>query len=78
MQQQVVAGLTMSLDGYITGPDDRPGQGLGKGGERLHYWVFGGLWTYDGPRGTASPIDQKYLARALGSAGAPARGERNV
>ena len=39
---KVVAGITVSVDGYITGPDDGPGQGLGVGGERLHYWVFGG------------------------------------
>lgn len=43
-----IAGITVSLDGFVTGPDDRPGQGLGVGGERLHYWVFGGPWTYDG------------------------------
>jgi hypothetical protein len=28
-------------------PNDGPGQGLGEGGERLHYWVFGGPWSYD-------------------------------
>ena len=43
---KVVAGITTSIDGYITGPDDGPGRGLGEGGERLHYWVFGGPWTY--------------------------------
>ncbi len=42
----VLAGITTSIDGYITGPDDGPGKGLGEGGERLHYWVFGGPWTY--------------------------------
>ncbi|WP_214405901.1 dihydrofolate reductase family protein [Pseudonocardia lacus] len=42
----VRAAITVSLDGYVTGPDDRPGQGLGVGGERLHYWVMGGPWTY--------------------------------
>jgi dihydrofolate reductase len=42
-----IASITMSVDGFVTGPDDRPGQGLGVGGERLHYWVFGGPWTYD-------------------------------
>ena len=46
-----IAGITVSLDGFVTGPDDRPGQGLGIGGERLHYWVFGGPWTYDDQRG---------------------------
>lgn len=43
----VKAAITVSLDGYITGPEDRAGQGLGVGGERLHYWVMGGPWTYD-------------------------------
>ena len=46
----VKAGITVSLDGYVTGPDDRAGQGLGIGGERLHYWVMGGPWTYDTER----------------------------
>jgi dihydrofolate reductase len=43
-----IASISMSVDGFVTGPDDRPGQGLGVGGERLHYWVFGGPWTYGG------------------------------
>ena len=28
------------------GPQDGPEHGLGIGGERLHYWVMGGPWTY--------------------------------
>jgi hypothetical protein len=28
--------MSMSLDGFITGPDDGPGNGLGNGGHRLH------------------------------------------
>jgi dihydrofolate reductase len=44
---KVISSITQSLDGYVVGPDDRPGQGLGIGGERLHYWVMGGPWTYD-------------------------------
>jgi hypothetical protein len=39
---KVIAGITTSVDGYVAGPDDGPGTGLGKGGETLHYWVFGG------------------------------------
>lgn len=42
----VIASITTSVDGYVTGPQDGPGQGLGLGGERLHYWVMGGPWTY--------------------------------
>ena len=52
---KVIAGITTSVDGYITGPDDGPGRGLGVGGERLHYWVFGGPWSYDAlPDGQAT------------------------
>lgn len=46
----ILANITTSVDGYVTGPDDRPGCGLGVGGERLHYWVMGGPWTYDDER----------------------------
>src|ERR1700744_1422750 len=45
---KVIASITMSVDGYVTGPDDGPEHGLGRGGERLHYWVMGGPWTYEG------------------------------
>ena len=31
--------MSMSLDGFITGPDDGPGNGLGSGGHRLHEWL---------------------------------------
>ena len=34
--------MSMSLDGFITGPDDGPGQGLGAGGEVLHGWLGDG------------------------------------
>ena len=50
---KVIATITTSVDGYVAGPDDRPGQGLGRGGERLHHWVMGGPWTYDGDHDTA-------------------------
>lgn len=67
-----IAGISMSVDGFITGPDDRPGQGLGVGGERLHYWVFGGPWTYDAERnfGAMTGADKTYydgLIERIGS-----------
>lgn len=49
----VIASITTSVDGYVTGPGDGPGCGLGRGGERLHYWVMGGPWTYEGSHGFA-------------------------
>jgi dihydrofolate reductase len=34
--------MSMSLDGFIAGPNERPDNGLGDGGERLHDWLFEG------------------------------------
>ncbi len=45
---KVIASISTSVDGYVTGPDDGPERGLGRGGERLHHWVMGGPWTYEG------------------------------
>jgi dihydrofolate reductase len=72
---KVLSGITMSVDGYIAGPDDVPGQGLGEGGERLHYWVFGGPWTYaEEPRGEATGEDAAWLAEAMARIGAVVSG----
>jgi dihydrofolate reductase len=72
---KVAAAITVSLDGYVTGPDDGPGSGLGVGGERLHYWVFGGPWRYDSPeRGQPTGEDKVWLDGALGSTGAVVAG----
>ena len=67
---KVIAGITMSLDGYVTGPNDRLGAGLGDDGERLHYWVFGGPWTYGRPTGSAVGVDRDYLDEVFASGGA--------
>jgi dihydrofolate reductase len=68
---KVLAAITMSVDGYITGPDDGPGKGLGEGGERLHYWVFGGPWSYaEEPRGEATGEDAAFLAETTSRIGA--------
>jgi dihydrofolate reductase len=68
---KVLAGITTSIDGYITGPDDGPGRGLGEGGERLHYWVFGGPWTYDDEtRPAATGEDAEWLAEVSSRVGA--------
>jgi dihydrofolate reductase len=68
---KVIANITMSVDGYIAGPDDGPGKGLGEGGERLHHWVFGGPWTYrDEPRGEPTGPDAEWLAEVSSRLGA--------
>jgi dihydrofolate reductase len=68
---KIIAGITMSVDGYITGPNDGPGKGLGEGGERLHHWVFGGPWTYENePRGEPVGEDAEYLDAMTARVGA--------
>ena len=34
--------MSMSLEGFIAGPNERPDNGLGDSGERLHEWAFPG------------------------------------
>ncbi|HTN23914.1 MAG TPA: dihydrofolate reductase family protein [Solirubrobacteraceae bacterium] len=34
--------MSMSLDGFIAGPNEGPGNGLGDGGHRLHEWFLAG------------------------------------
>lgn len=34
--------MSMSLDGFIAGPNEGPGNGLGDGGHRLHEWFLTG------------------------------------
>jgi dihydrofolate reductase len=71
---KVAAGITTSVDGYIAGPNDGPGRGLGDGGERLHYWVFGGPFTYDDERkgelGEPAGVDKEFLDEGMARGGA--------
>ncbi|WP_426515604.1 dihydrofolate reductase family protein [Diaminobutyricibacter sp. McL0618] len=64
---RVIADISMSIDGYVTGPDAGPAHGLGIGGEGIHAWVL------EQPR---SPIDDEVLARAFESTGAVVLGRR--
>jgi dihydrofolate reductase len=62
---RVVADITVSIDGFVTGPDAGPGNGLGTGGEPLHRWVF-----------SDDPGDQRILAAATARSGAVVMGRR--
>jgi dihydrofolate reductase len=39
---KVTFNMTMSLDGFVAGPNDSPENGLGDGGEGLFNWYFSG------------------------------------
>jgi dihydrofolate reductase len=57
--------MSMSLDGFIAGPNEGPGNGLGDGGDRLHEWLFRGS-DPDGPQ-AAHPegVNGEVLAEAM-------------
>jgi dihydrofolate reductase len=68
---KVIASITTSVDGFVTGPDDGPECGLGRGGERLHYWVMGGPWTYDGGHDFAMKgADKEFFDELVAGVGA--------
>lgn len=39
---KVIFNMTMSLDGFVAGPNDSPDNGLGDGGDALFNWYFSG------------------------------------
>jgi dihydrofolate reductase len=77
---KVSTGLSMSLDGFIAGPNDGPHSPLGDGGERLFAWYSGGDIEYRLP-GTemvfkVSPQSADLLREAHSKMGAFVTGRR--
>ena len=77
---KVATGLSMSLDGFIAGPNDGQGQPLGEGGERLFEWFSAGDTEYGLP-GTemvfrVSPQSAEMLREAHAGMGAFVTGRR--
>ena len=52
---KVVLYMSMSVDGFITGPDDGMDHGLGVNGERLHDW----LWSGGADPRSHRPVDER-------------------
>jgi dihydrofolate reductase len=75
---KVFVDITMSLDGFIAGPNDGPEQGLGEGGERLHEWIFGlASWREPhGLEGGEENEDSELLDEAMQRSGAVIVGRR--
>ena len=77
---KVSTGLSMSLDGFIAGPNDGPERPLGEGGMRLFAWYAGGDTEYRLP-GTemvfkVSPQSANLLWEAHSKMGAFVTGRR--
>ena len=74
----VRAQISMSVDGFITGPNDSVDVPMGEGGERLHEWIFG-LKSWREPHGLdGGRVDQdsEILDEAIRNVGAVVLGKR--
>lgn len=63
---KVVADISMSLDGFVTGPDPDLEHGLGRGGEPLHAWALD----------SSDDTDEEILREATEATGAVVMGRR--
>jgi dihydrofolate reductase len=63
---KVIADISMSLDGFVTGPDPDAEHGLGHGGEPLHTWATG----------SDDPVDAEILRATTERSGAVVMGRR--
>jgi dihydrofolate reductase len=70
--------ISMSLDGFVAGPNQTLEEPLGKGGERLHEWVTRlEAWREPhGLEGGETNADSEVVTEALAAAGAIVMGRR--
>ena len=58
--------MSMSLDGFVAGPNESLDNGLGDGGERLHEWIFAGPPTgHGGVPGRPAGVDGEVMDEAM-------------
>jgi dihydrofolate reductase len=70
--------ISMSLDGYVAGPNQTLEQPLGEGGEQLHEWAFqAASWREShGLSGGEANADSEVIEEALRATGAFVMGRR--
>ncbi len=78
VEGNVTAELSMSLDGFIAGPNAGVGNPLGDDGERLHEWVYElASWReLHGLDGGKTGTDDDILAESFENIGAVVMGKR--
>jgi len=60
---KAVLHMSVSVDGFIAGPHDGPGNGLGDGGHRLHEWFLPGTDSAgDRPAGVNREVMDEAMA----------------
>lgn len=78
MSAKAKVDISVSLDGYVAGPDDGPEHPLGHGGEALHEWVIATQsWRErHGYEGGTEGVDSEVMENAFASVGAIVMGRR--
>ena len=72
----LIMSMTMSLDGYATGPDVSMKNAMGTGGEALHAWLFEGDETDQAARESISAgISACIVGRVMHDLGVPYWGD---
>jgi dihydrofolate reductase len=75
---QVRLDISMSLDGFVAGPDPTLEEPLGVGGERLHEWIFGlrSFRENHGMTGGETNRDDEIVAETVAATGAVVMGRK--
>jgi len=77
---KVVFNMTVSLDGFVAGPNDSPENGLGDGGDALFNWYFSGDTEVPISDGNmvlkVSPQSAELLNESMGNYGAGVWGRK--
>jgi dihydrofolate reductase len=70
--------ISMSLDGFVAGPNQTLDEPLGKGGEQLHQWAFAarGWREAHGLSGGETNVDSEVIEESVRNAGATVMGRR--
>ena len=66
--------MSMSLDGYIAGPNDEPGNPGGDGFMRLHEWIVTPDGEFGRPSGPAGELWDEMERDRRGAGGSAYRG----
>jgi hypothetical protein len=76
----VTSQLSVSLDGYVAGPNQSTDNPLGEGGMRLHEWAFPTeAWREQhGGRGGERNIDSEVAEQMMAGNGAEHHGPEDV
>jgi dihydrofolate reductase len=75
---KLILNITMSLDGFVAGPNQTLEEPLGRGGEALHEWAFAAqAWRErHGLEGGERNTDSEVIEESLAATGAVVMGRR--